>query len=118
MAVTGCYDKMFSPVICNGYPHAVDVRCVFDGGKTASATLPPKTSMPQREDGLLLQTLTISMPGGARLASYAAADFKAKVAQGDTGKFWLVTTNGLTHIPATDFKSWTSSIAEIEEETQ
>ena len=108
MAVTGCYDRMFSPVICNSYSHAIAVQCVFDGDKIATVTLPPKSSMPQREDGLILQALTISMPDGSRLANYTATDFKTRTPAGEKGQFWLVSTNGLTHLSMDDFKAWNS----------
>ena len=108
IVVSGCYDRIFSPVICNDYPHAIAVHCVFDGGKVARATLPPKSSMPQREEGLVLRTLTISALNGSRLATYTATDFKATTLLRERGEFWLVTTNGLMRISAGDFKSWTS----------
>ena len=103
-AVTGYYASD-----CNGYPHAVAVRCVFEGGKIVAGTLPPKSSLVQREEGLILQTLTISLLSGSLLATYTATDFKNRIPPGEKGQFWLVSTNGLTRISTEDFKLCPSS---------
>lgn len=78
VCLTGCYDKMFPPVICNGYSHDILLKCVFRSGETASVKLPSGASMVQREEGLIFEVLAVTTLEGKHLGEYTADDFRKK----------------------------------------